>query len=109
MPRYVLTLPVQSYQGAPASNGVNHLIAAVPGASIYVVAYAIQATGTVNANFQDTGAVQLTPAWVFQAREGISRTAVANGYLLETAKGAGLDLNLSAGVGVNVELEYIVA
>jgi hypothetical protein len=39
---------------------------------------------------------QRTPAWVFQAREGLSRSAIEGGYLFATGTSCGLDLNLSA-------------
>ena len=101
-------LAIQSYQGQPAANGVNTLIAAQPGKSIYVLAYALQATGTVNPNLQDSGGTALTPVWNFQAREGIVRAPSPGFYYFATAVGKGLNLNLSAAVGVNVEIQYVV-
>ncbi len=97
-----------NYQGAPAASGVNHIVTAQAGKSIYILSYALQAVGTVTAAWQDTTPTSLSPAWTFQAREGISRTAPAGGYLFATAAGKGLDLNLSAGVAVNVELIYAI-
>ena len=99
---------VLTYQGQPAGSGTNTLVAAVAGKQIYVLSYCLQATGTTTAQFQDTTPANLSPAWTFQAREGVNRPALANGALFATAPGAGLVLTLGAAVGVNVELQYII-
>jgi hypothetical protein len=99
---------IESYNGQLASAGVNHLIAGVPGKVIAVIGYALQATGTVIANLQDTDGTTRTPPWTFQAREGISRPGISGAYLFGTKQGLGLDLNLTAGVPVNVEIQYVL-
>ncbi len=106
-------LAINHYQGSPASSGVNHLIAAQGvGLRIYVIAYSIDATGTVSDNFQDTAGspVVLTPT---RARStttliGNQRTAPAGQYLFATTANKGLDLNLTGSVQENVEIEYVV-
>jgi hypothetical protein len=84
-------------------------VAGVAGKQLFVLSYALQALGTVSANFQDAAptANVRTPAWTFQAREGLSRTAIPGGYLFATDVGEGLDLNLSQAVGVNVEVQFV--
>ncbi len=111
MPTYANVIPAPpvggSYQGAPASMGVNHLIPAVANMCIGVVSYTLQSAGTATVQFQDTAAVALAPAWSFQAREGVRESAPPNFYLFITAPGVGLDLNLSAGVAVNCDVQYV--
>lgn len=103
------TLTIQTYQGTPASSGNNVLVAAAAGQSVYVLSYAMQATGTVACGLRDSGSgTQRVPQWSFQAREGISRPAIPGGYLFATDAGKGLDANLNAAVGVNLEIQYVV-
>jgi hypothetical protein len=103
-------LQLVTYQGAPASSGVNHLVAAVTGKSIYVLSYALLAAGTVTAQFQDTTGtpVKLSPAWPCSATLFISRSPIVGGYLFATSAGQGLDLNLGGATAVNVELQFVV-
>jgi|SRR5215831_7728980 len=99
---------ISTYQGQPATSGTNKLVAGQAGKSIYVISYALQATGTVTAQLKDSGGNGLSPAWTFQAREGISRPSIPGGYLFMTAVSTDLNLNLGGAVGVNVEIQYVI-
>jgi hypothetical protein len=89
---------------------VNHLVAGATGKSLFVLSFCLQAAGTVSANFQDGPPTpeQRTPAWRFQAREGLSRSAIEGGFLFGTDTGEGLDVNLSAPVPTNIEVQYVL-
>jgi hypothetical protein len=108
-PGWADQIPLQVYVGQPNRQGVNNLVPARAGKAVFVLSYAVQATGSVTAGFQDGAPTpeQRTPAWTLAAREGISRTAIPGGYLFSTDVGEGLDINLSQAVGVNVELQFV--
>jgi hypothetical protein len=83
------------------------VVAAVAGTTIKVIAYALQATGTVNANLRDGTGAALTLVWNLQAREGVSAAAAKPPfYLFATTAGNALTVVLSAAVTVGIEVTY---
>lgn len=85
--------------------GNNTIVSAVSGRRIKVVAYSIQAVGTVNVKFTD-GAIDLTGPFSFQAREGNAFGVPAPSWMFGTSAGAALVLNLSDAVAVNGFVTY---
>ncbi len=92
---------------AASSNGDNTVVAAVGGKKIRVVCYNLFANGSVNAKWQSgASGTDLTGLKYFVANTGISVSYSPVGWF-ETAVGALLNLNLSAGVAVGGELVYL--
>ena len=89
-----------------SSSGDNTVVAAVASKRIKVTSFSIQATGTVNCKWKDGAATNLTGAYNFQAREGLSEAANSPYYLFATTAGNALVLNLSAGVSVVGRVTY---
>ena len=100
-------LAVTTVFGQPAANGANTFIAAVASKKIRVLGYSIQASGTVTVKFADTAATDLSPAWTFQAREGIVMPSTPGCMWFETAAGLGVNVTLSAAVATNVSAYYV--
>jgi len=98
---------VKTAFGDPASLGDNAFIAAVSGKKIRVLAYRLQAAGTVEVRFADTDSVDLSQAWEFQAREGVTVASQDYGFEFESAVGKGVQVNLSAAVEVHVSVQYV--
>ena len=90
----------------PADSGDNALVAAVSGKKIRVIAYRLQAGGTVSLKFTDTDSADLSQTWEFQAREGCSIEAPTSGFEFESAAGKGVQLNLSGAVQAHVSVQY---
>lgn len=91
----------------PATSGDNTIVAAVVGKKIRLLSYTIQGSGTVNTRWKSGAATSKGPLLTWQAREGLRAVASAGGFILETAAGAALVLNLSAAVAVAVEVEFV--
>lgn len=89
-----------------SSSGDNVIVAAVPGKSIRVQNYVLIAGGTVNAKFR-SDTTDLMGALPLTAQAGASFSG-AGGPAFETAIGAALNLNLSAGVQVSGHLCYLL-
>lgn len=91
---------LQSAAIAVAGAGDNIIVPARQGRRIKVVAYSVQAIGTVNVKFKDESGVDLTGAFNFQAREGNAFGVPAPSWMFGTAPGQGLQLNLSDAIAV---------
>lgn len=87
-------------------SGDNPIVAAVAGRRIKVVAYSIQATGTVNVKWKDGGGADLSGAFNFQAREGNAFGVPAPSWMFGTQAGQSLLLNLDGSVAVNGFVTY---
>lgn len=90
-----------------SSSGDNAFVAAVPGKKIRVLAYRLQASGTVTVRFTDTDSADLSQAWEFQAREGTTVASQDYGFEFESEAGKGVQLNLSAAVTTHVSIQYV--
>ena len=108
---YGVVCPIKTKFGSPAASGVNAFIAAVSGRRIRVLAYRVQAAGTVAVTFVDTttGPQSLSAPWSLQAREGAVATAFPGGYEFQTDVGVGVQVSLNAAVACNVMVQYIEA
>lgn len=96
---------------AAASNGDNTLIAA-PGAgkSIYVYAWNISFSGTVNAKFTDGPAGTLINGLLYGIQNaGGGNSVTPPGYLWKGSVNTGLVLNLSQAVGCGGSVSYWIA
>ncbi|MGH2569132.1 MAG: hypothetical protein ACRDGA_12405, partial [Bacteroidota bacterium] len=91
----------------PAASGDNTIVAAVASKKIQVLSYLIQASGVVNTRWKSGAATNKGPLLRWEAREGVSRVATPGAFLLETASGEALVLNLSAAIAVAVEVTYV--
>lgn len=91
-----------------ASSGNNTLVAAVTSKKIRVIRYTLKAAGAVNVKFQSgAGGTDLSGAMPLAgAGDGVTGAEALLGHL-ETASGALLNLNLSAGVQVSGHLTYV--
>lgn len=103
------TIDVKTTFANPSSSGNTTLVPAVSGKKIRVLAYRIQAGGTVNVKFVDTASTpaDLTQLWEFQDREGAAITAPTGAFEFETGVGLGVQINLSASVPVHASLIYV--
>jgi hypothetical protein len=98
--------PIKFAKIAASSSGDNTLVAAVPNKKIRVLLYNMIANGTVNGKFQSgASGTDLTGLKYMVVNTGISAPYSPVG-IFETAAGAILNLNLSAGVAVGGELVY---
>lgn len=91
----------------PASSGNNAFVAAVSGKKIRVIAYRLQAGGTVNVKFTDTDGTDISQTWEFQAREGCAVSALEFSFEFESAVGKGVQVNLSAAIQAHVSIQYM--
>src|SRR5712691_9582119 len=89
---------IKSVAISVSASGDNTIVPAVSGKRIKVVAYTLQAVGTVNAKWRDGSSADLTGQFNFQAREGISPAASPPGWLFGTSAGNALVLNLSGAI-----------
>lgn len=99
---------LRSLQSAPisvSSSGDNVVVAGQVNKQLRIFGYSLQATGTVNIKWKN-GAVDLTGAYVLQAREGLGHFGSLPGFSTDT--GSGLILNLSAPVQVVGFVTYYV-
>jgi hypothetical protein len=101
-------LPVKTAFINTSSSGHNALVAGVPGRKIRVLAYRLQAGGTVNLKFTD-GTNDLSMTWEFQAREGVAVEAPDYAFEFETPAGVGLSVNLSGAVLSHAHVLYVEA
>lgn len=84
---------------AASGAGDTQLVAAVPGHSIRVMQVGVMAAGSVNVKF--TGSTDLTGAYPLAANTGFVLGPSPEGRAwFQTASGAPLNINLSAGVNV---------
>jgi hypothetical protein len=91
----------------PDQSGDNAFIAAVAGKKIRVLAYRLQASGTVEVRFADTDSDDLSMAWELQAREGVTVASQDPGFEFESPVGTGVQVNLSGAVEVHVSVQYV--
>lgn len=105
----VYTVAVTRLAGTSSASGNTTILAAQgAGNKIAVYAYALQGAGTVAAKLTDgAGGADLTLAWSFQAREGITNPNAGQPLWIGTANTA-LVLNLSAAIAVGYEISYAV-
>jgi|GEM_PF-3268445 len=96
---------------AAASNGDNTVIAAGgAGKSIYVYAWNISFSGTVNAKFTDGAAGTLLNGLMYGIQNAGGGNSVSPpGYLWKGSANTGLVLNLSGAVGVGGSISYWIA
>jgi hypothetical protein len=87
-------------------SGNNTLVNAIAGSSIKVMAFAIQAQGTVNVKFKDGASTDLIAALSFQTREGTALATSYPSFLFATSSGNALILNLDSSVVVNGFVTY---
>lgn len=80
--------------------GDNEIVAAVLGARLKVSAFVIQALGNVAVKWKDGTATDLTGAFSFRAREGLTVAVPAATFALGTSPGNSLVLHLSGNIGV---------
>lgn len=89
-----------------STSGNNTIVNAVAGSKIKVMAFAIQAQGTVNVKFKDGISSDLIAALSFQAREGTALATSYPSFLFSTSSGNALVLNLDASQVVNGFVTY---
>jgi hypothetical protein len=92
-----------------SSSGTNAIVAASPGSKIKVLSYSLVANAAVTVKWQ-SASTDLTGAMSFSANGGIATPigSPASGWLLETAVGQALNLNLGSAVGVNGHISYFL-
>lgn len=88
-----------------ASSGNNIIVAGVTGKKIKVYAIKVVFAGTVTAKFCSVS-TDLEGAQPFQAREGYTHAVNPPAFLLATAVGEALNLNLSDAIGANGSIAY---
>lgn len=90
------------------TSGDNIIVAAVTGKRIKVCAFSIQSTAvtTVSTIFKDGAATDLTGAYEWKAREGLTSSISPNAFLFATSAGNALILNLSAATQVVGHVTY---
>ena len=106
-------LTIVTKYGTASSSGVNNLVAAQGSTKqIYLLAYTLQTSGTVTAQFQDTAGspVVMSPSWDLSTSGLIAVRDVAppGQYLDLTTANKGLDLNLSGATSVKYGIRYVV-
>jgi len=92
---------------AASASGANEIVAATALRKIKVLSYTLVASGAVSVKFQ-SGSIDITGAMAFAANGGTA-SPIGNpysGWLMETAVGEALNLNLSGAVGVNGHISY---
>lgn len=100
-------LTVKTAFGAPAAASVT-LVTAVVARSIRVLAYRIQAQGTVTVNFgAGSSGAQLSQKWTLQAREGTVVNAPPGCFEFQSSAGEGITVQLSAAVTADVSVVYV--
>lgn len=91
-----------------ASSGDNTLVAAVTGKKIRVLGYVLVGAGNVTARFESgAGGTALTGQMTLSSSSRVASACIAGGCF-ETAKGALLNLELSAAVSVDGHLTYAI-
>lgn len=91
-----------------AASGNNNVIVAADSArKIKVVNYVIVADAAVTARWR-SGPTALSGAMSFSANGGVAAAATAGSWLLETAIGADLKLDLGAAIGVRGHVGYFL-
>lgn len=100
--------PIKFVRINASSSGDNTIVAAVATKKIRVLGYAMVATGTVTALFQDSaGSPVIFGGFDLIANSGVSYAGGLLAPAFDTAAGNGLEINLSAGVAVKGHLTYI--
>jgi hypothetical protein len=103
-----VVLTVKTANAAPASSGDNTIIAAVASKKIRVLAWSVQAQGTVTVRWEDGAGVNISAPWLLQAREGVVKPSGGGGaFYFQSSSGNALVLNLSAAITVGVEVTYV--
>ncbi len=87
------------------TSGDNTIVAAVAGRRIKVYAIHFNVVGSVNVIWK-SGATELTGDMNFQAREGYTNAVTPPAFLLATAAGEALILNLSDNIAVDGWISY---
>lgn len=91
---------------AVAVSASGTLVAAVPGAMLRVIAFALTSSGTVNVKFQSHVTGDLTGLFYEIANTGFVLSPNTWGWF-ETVVGEALDISLSAGIPVGGVLTYV--
>lgn len=89
-----------------AASGDNTIVALVSGKKIKVYCIVLNVVGTVNLTWKSGASTSLTGDMNFQAREGYAVAVDPPAFLLETAAGEALVLNLSAAIAVDGWVSY---
>ncbi len=89
-----------------SANGLNIVVAGVPGKQIRVMQYLLVASSAVSVEFRSGASMLLTGAMALAANSGVAASISSLGHF-DTAAGADLGLQLSSAVGVAGHLSYL--
>lgn len=95
----------QSVAVSISSSGDNIIVSGVSGQRMRIVAFALQAQGTVNWKFM-SGVTNLTGVFNWQTREGLAQKIEPPAALFSTLTGDNLIINLSGAVSVTGWVTY---
>ena len=93
-----------------SSSGDNTIVSGVASRLLTVLAWAVQAQGTVTVRWENGSGTNISAPWKLQDREGVVRGPAGSGHFyMQSASGQALVLNLSAAITVGVEVAYVEA
>lgn len=98
---------LQVARARPATGGNNAFLPGVPNRRLRVIGYRLQGSGAVNVKFTDTTGADLSMLWEFEAREGCVVNSSPGAFEFETEFGRGIQVNLSASIPANVQVQYV--